>query len=90
MPKLKDEPCSLPGIEPRQHSVRLSGGFKGQKSYPFKAMVAGDYFCVLSAQDAVKVRSALRTFYRSPKNSGRHFTVRPTAAGNEWICRRKV
>ena len=88
MPRLTDKPCNQPGIAPRQHSVRPSGGLKGQKTYPFKAMILGDYFCIFTEGDAIKVRSALRTFYRSAKYNGRHFTVRPAADGGEWICRR--
>jgi hypothetical protein len=39
--------------------------------------------------DAVRIRGALRTFYKSAKNTGRHFTVRPSAdKKNYWVCRR--
>ena len=86
MPKLIDEPCSLQGIEPREHHTRPAGGFSGQRVYHFKAMVLGDFFRLHTAADATKTRNALKTFYRVSQNAGRRFTVRP--AGPDWICRR--
>jgi hypothetical protein len=65
MPKLIDEPCSLQGIEPREHHTRPAGGFSGQRVYPFKAMVLGDFFRLHTAADALKTRNALKTFYRA-------------------------
>ena len=86
MPRLIDEPCSMPGIEPREHHIRKAGGFKAQMSYPFKAMVLGDFFRLHTAEDATKTRNALKTFYRVSQNAGRRFTVRPS--GSDWFCRR--
>ena len=86
MPKLMDEPCSLQGIEPKEHHTRPAGGFSGQRVYPFKAMVLGDFFRLHTAADALKTRNALKTFYRASQNAGRRFTVRPS--GSDWFCRR--
>tara|TARA_R110000824_G_scaffold2870_2_gene13056 strand:+ start:1243 stop:1518 length:276 start_codon:yes stop_codon:yes gene_type:complete len=89
MPKFSDEPVSLPGITPRQHFIRLAGGLTGQRSYPFSAMIKGDFIKLMDNADAVRIRGALRTFYKSAKNTGRHFTVRPSAdKKNYWVCRR--
>jgi len=89
MPKLKDEPAPLPGITARQHFIRSAGGTTGQRRYPFRAMIKGDYINLLHSSDAVKIRGALKTFYKSEKNVGRHFTVRPSDEQTQcWVCRR--
>ena len=89
MPKLKDEPVYMPGITPRQHFIRSAGGLTGQRSYPLRAMIKGDYINLMNSDDAVRIRGALKTFYRNAKNTGRHFTVRPSDDQTQhWVCRR--
>jgi hypothetical protein len=81
----KDEEVKLTGITPRQHVVRHS--INGRAKYPFKAMIIGDYFTVSSAEEAINIRGALKSFYRRIEN--RRFTVRqPIENDYIWICRR--
>lgn len=81
----KDEEVKLTGITPRQHLVRHS--INGRAKYPFKAMIIGDYFTVSSAEEAINIRGALKSFYRRIEN--RRFTVRqPIENDYIWICRR--
>lgn len=86
MPKLYDEPCTTPGITPKKHSLSKLASGRIQR-YPFSGMLIGDYLLLMTADEAQRVRNALKTFYRDPRNVGRKFTVRPNREG-VWICRR--
>lgn len=78
---------TLSGITPRQHTLRRCNGDHKQASYPFKAMIIGDYFVVLSKEDAKRINGALSTFYRSRNGTGRRFSV-TQSEGPVWTCRR--
>jgi hypothetical protein len=88
MSRAKDQEVEGVGIKSREHPVKESGT-AGRKRYPFKAMVRNDYFCVGSFEEAVKVRNALKTFYRTPTYAGRMFSVRPSSTdATIWVIRR--
>lgn len=86
MPKAYDEPCTTPGIVPREHhySKHVSGRIQ---RWPFSGMLVGDFILLTTSGDAQKARNALKTFYRDSRSLGRHFTVRPNREGL-WVCRR--
>jgi len=86
MPKLYDEPCTTPGIVPKQHTLSKLVSGRIQR-YPFSGMLVGDFLVLMSPEDAQKARNALKTFYRDTRSVGRKFTVRPNREG-VWICRR--
>jgi len=81
---LRDEEVKTAGIEPREHAVRRNA-LSGRAKYPFKYMVLGDYFVLVTHRDAMAARDALKSFYR--RDQAKKFSVRQRTEG-EWICRR--
>ena len=85
MSRAKDEEVPGVGIESRQHAVKH--GPSGTTKYPFKAMVRNDFFLIGSWEEAIKVRNALKSFYRRYRN--REFTVRQRPDDAQiWVVRR--
>lgn len=84
MSRARDVEVRLPGIVPREHFHRPYGT-RGKRTYPFKAMIVGDFFTVRDEQQVVSVRACLRSFYK--RYPGRRFTVRQKE-DRVWICRR--
>ena len=85
MPRHFDKEVQGPGIASREHVLGRSPG--GRARYPFKALVVNDYFLVHSAEQATKVRNALKSFNRRYPN--RVFSVRPMPTNySVWVARR--
>ena len=57
----------------------------GRSKYPFKSMIIGDYFLLLSAADAQRARSAATSYCRG--QIGKMFEVKGTG-WNQWTCKR--
>jgi hypothetical protein len=84
MSRARDEEVTTPGIQPREHQIRMYGS-NGRKKYPFKAMLVGDYFVITDPKQVESVRACLRSFYKTAP--GRRFTVRQREI-QVWVCRR--
>lgn len=82
---MRDEVVGLVGITQRQHFIRRSST-SSRVRYPFKAMIRGDYFLIELPSEAMRVRDALKSFYK--RYPTRRFTVRQGEEDGLWIVRR--